>query len=155
MKDVWTSQRMSTAIYWLCESTKNSRRTTSMQPADNLRYRDLHPAANPAELYEAPDGHWTEKLKSNLTYCRCLRQREGSTRTVWRYHRGSSIRHTLGSEPSVYSSVATDVKYDRSDCIPRAERFLTRRTLLRTIGRFTASQFRVIDRGRLRWSCSF
>ena len=91
-----------------------------------------------------------KKLNSNWTCCRILLQREGSTYTVSHYHQGGSLRLTEHNFPvATCRSLATDVKYVSSACMSRAERFFTRRTLRRIIGRLTASQFLVVDK---QWS---
>lgn len=55
---------MFTTTYWLCEPKTISKRTKStrligpqIKPA--TQYEDLHTASTPADVYEAPDGHWT------------------------------------------------------------------------------------------------
>ena len=79
MKDKYVISNLqnATAIYY------QSIKPTVLKEAEARQTRILDADYSALDLddYAHTETH-LKKLKSNLTYCRCLRQREGSTHTV-------------------------------------------------------------------------
>ena len=52
--------------FQLYDVDETGRQVVSPTTCSNIRYEDLHPNANPTEVYESPDGHWTRKTPTSV-----------------------------------------------------------------------------------------